>query len=327
MRRRDFAGLLLGAAAAGTISPGSTSAQPRMRRIGFLAPASDTVADGFVEELKAGLREQGLIVGEHIRIELALAETSEGLGQAADELVRSRPDLIVAWSSPAGRAVQRLTNALPVVMVGIADPVGSRFVASLARPGGNITGSTNLSRDLSGKILDFLLQIVPQMRRVGILLNPSNEAATLQLRDTEVAAHTLGLELHIDEAVTPDGLVEAMSKRAQQRVASLVGLADPLFTTERARLADLALAHRLRSAFARRENAEAGALIAYGPNLKGQFRRAAGYAVKLLNGALPADLPVEQPTHLELIVNLKTAKMLDLIIPPSLLVRADEVIE
>ena len=149
MRRRDFAGLLLGAAAAGTISPVSTSSQPRTRRIGFVAPAS--------EELKAGLREQGLIDGEHVRIELALAETSEALRQAADELVRSRPDLIVAWSSPAVRAVQRLTAALPVVMVGIADPIGSRFVASLARPGGNITGSTNLSRDLSGKILDFLL--------------------------------------------------------------------------------------------------------------------------------------------------------------------------
>ena len=165
------------------------------------------------------------------------------------------------------------------------------------------------------------------MRRVGILLNPSNEAATLQLRDTEVAAHTLELELRLAEAVTPEGLVEAMGKLAQQRVATLVGLADPLFTIERARLADLALAHRLPSAFARRENAEADALIAYGPNLRGQFRRAAGYVVKLLNGALPADLPVEQPTHLELIVNLKTAKMLDLIIPPSLLVRADEVIE
>jgi putative tryptophan/tyrosine transport system substrate-binding protein len=327
MRRRDFAGLLLGAAAAGTMTSSSSSAQPRTRRIGFLTPASATVAEGFVEELRAGLREQGLTDGEHVRVEVRVGDTPEALQEAAEELVRSRPDLIVAWSSPAVRAVQRLTTTVPIVMVGIADPVGSRFVASLARPGGNITGSTNLSRDLSGKILDFLLQIVPQMRRVGILLNPSNEAATLQLRDTEVAAHTLGLELHLAEAVAPDGLVEAISKLAQQRVTALVGLADPLFTTERARLADLGLVHRLPSAFARRENAEAGALIAYGPNLKGQFRRAAGYTVKLLSGAVPVDLPVEQPTHLELVLNLKTARLLDLAIPPSLLVRADEVIE
>jgi putative ABC transport system substrate-binding protein len=262
-----------------------------------------------------------------VRIELALGDTPEALYQAATELIRSKADLIVAWSSPSVRAAQRATSIVPIVMVGIADPVGSRFVKSLARPGGNITGSTNLSRDLSGKVLDFLLQIVPHMRRVGILLNPTNEAAALQLRDTEVAAHTLGLELHLAEAVAPEALADAITKLVQQRVTAVVGLADPLFTIERARLAELALANRLPSAFARRENAEAGALLTYGPNLKGQFRRAAGYVIKLLSGAAPSDLPVEQPTHLELVLNLRTARALDLAIAPSLLVRADEVIE
>ena len=326
MRRREFMQLAL-VPLATVVRPRLASAQARTARIGLLAPGSSATTAEFVQELKAGLREHGLVDGENVRLEPAFGETHQALDDLAVQLVRSNVSLIIAWSTPAVAAAKRATGTIPIVMVGIADPIGARLVESLARPGGNVTGTTNLSRDLGGKILDFLLQIVPQVRRLGILLNPSNEAASLQLRDTEVAAHALGLELHVAHAATASDLGTAVEKLVAERASALVVLADPLFAAERARLAELALAHRLPSAFSRRENAQAGALLSYGPNLGAQFRRAAGYAAKILRGAAPADLPVEQPTHLELVLNLRTAKALQLSIPPSLLIRADEVIE
>jgi putative ABC transport system substrate-binding protein len=325
MRRREVIGLLGALAAAA--EPRLALPQGRPLRIGLLAPGSSAGAADFIEELKAGLREQGFLDGENVRMDPAFGETHQALDDVAVGLVRSNVDLIVAWSTPAVAAAKRATGKVPIVMVGIADPIGAKLVESLARPGGNVTGTTNLARDLSGKILDLLLQIVPNVLRLGILLNPSNEAAPLQLRDTEVAAHGLGLQLHVARAVGADDLGASFEKLVGERVSALVVLADPLFAAERARLAELALSHRLPSAFSRRENAEAGALLSYGPNLKAQFRRASGYAAKILRGARPADLPVEQPTHLELVLNLRTAKALELSIPPSLLIRADEVIE
>src|SRR4051812_25777562 len=326
MRRRVFMTAFT-AALARAVWACPASSQTRTPRIGLLAPGSSATAAEFVQELKAGLREHGLVDGENVRLEPTFGNTHQALDDLAVQLVRANVSVIVAWSTPAVAAAKRATGTIPIVMVGIADPIGAKLVESLARPGGNVTGTTNLSRDLSGKILDFLLQIVPQVRRLGILLNPSNEAASLQLRDTEVAAHALGLELRVAHAATASDLGTAVERLVAERASALVVLADPLFAAERARLAELALTHRLPSAFSRRENAEAGALLSYGPNRGAQFRRPAGYAAKILSGAAPADLPVEQPTHLELVLNLRTAKVLELSIPPSLLIRADEVIE
>jgi putative tryptophan/tyrosine transport system substrate-binding protein len=315
------------AVVAAGLTPDFARAQSAMPRIGFLARGPTVVAAEFFDELRVGLREQGFVDGENVRLEVVYGETRPALDEAAARFVQSNVNVIIAWSTPAVAAAKRATSTIPIVMVGIADPVGSKLVESLARPGGNVTGSTNLARDLSGKILDFLLQIVPQTRRLGVLLNPSNEAAPLQLRDTEVAAHTLALEIRLAHAVTRDDLPRAVEKLVGERVAALVVLPDPLFAAERLYLAELALANRLPSAFSRRENADAGGLFSYGPNLKDQFRSAARYAARLLRGAVPADLPVEQPTHLEFIINLKTAKALGLDIPASFLLRADEVIE
>jgi putative ABC transport system substrate-binding protein len=326
VRRRDFIVVVLGSSAL-AMRPLKLDAQSAPRRIGFVAPVSAATAADFIDELRGGLREHGFVDGVAIKIESALGATPEALDQAVAHLVRSHVDVIVAWSTPAVTAAKRATTTIPIVMVGIADPVGSKFVDSLARPGGNITGSTNLSRDLSGKVLDILRQIVPGQQRLGILLNATNAAAALQLRDTEVAAHTLGLQLHLADAVSADTLASALNKLVAFGVTAVVVMPDPLFTSERTRIAELMLANGLPSAFARRENAVAGGLFSYGPNLKGQFRGAAGQTAKLLRGAAPADLPVEQPTSLELAINLKTARALGLTVPHSLLITADEVIE
>jgi putative tryptophan/tyrosine transport system substrate-binding protein len=326
MKRRDFLHGSIAATAA-IVPPGLALGQTNPLRIGVLAPGPSKAAADFIDELKAGLREDGFIDGENVRLETAFGQTHGTLDDAAAQLLRSNVSLIVAWSTPAVGAAKRATSTKPIVMVGIADPIGAKLVDSLARPGGNVTGTTNLSRDLSGKVLDFLLQVIPHVRRLGVLLNPSNDAAALQLRDTEVAAHTLGLELYIAHATKVDELEAAIEQLTRQRVSAFVVLPDPLFTAERSHLAQIALAYRLPSAFSRRENSEAGALLSYGPNLRSQFRRAAAFAAKILRGAVPSELPVEQPTHLELVLNLKTAKALDLTIPPSLLIRADDVIE
>jgi putative tryptophan/tyrosine transport system substrate-binding protein len=326
VRRREFI-IRVAVVAAALTAPNLARSQTSIARIGVLAPGPSAAATDFIDELKAGLREAGLVDGENLHLDAVFGQTHEGLDAAAAQLIGLNVTLIVAWSTPAVAAAKRATSTKPIVMVGIADPIGAKLVDSLARPGGNVTGTTNLSRDLGGKVLDFLLQIVPQVRRLGVLLNPSNEAAALQLRDTEVAAQMLGLELYIARATKVDDLEPAIKQLTVQRVSALVVLADPLFTAARSHIAEIALAHRLPSAFSRRENAEAGALLSYGPSLRSQFRRAAAYAAKILRGAAPSELPVEQPTHLELVLNLRTAKALDLTIPHSLLIRADEVIE
>src|SRR5215211_7451793 len=254
MRRREFMQWAL-VPLATVVRPRLASAQARTARIGLLAPGSSATTAEFVQELKVGLREQGLVDGENVRLEPAFGETHQALDDLAVQLVRSNVNLIIAWSTPAVAAAKRATGTVPIVMVGIADPIGARLVESLARPGGNVTGTTNLSRDLGGKILDFLLQIVPQVRRLGILLNPSNEAASLQLRDTEVAAHALGLELHVAHSATASDLGTAVEKLVAERASALVVLPDPLYAAERARLAELALAHRLPSAFSPGERA------------------------------------------------------------------------
>ena len=207
-----------------------------------------------------------------------------------------------------------------------ADPVGSGFVASLARPGGNITGLTSRSPDITGKRLELLKEIVPRLSRVGVLWNAGNPDNAKQLREAESAAHTLGLEIHRIEVRSADEFDKAFSAIISARAGALYPLGDSLFATNRKRIVDFAARNKLALMFTTRQGAEAGALVAYGTNFFDLFRRAATYVDKILRGAKPADLPVEQPTTFELVINLKTARTLELTIPQSLLIRADEII-
>jgi putative ABC transport system substrate-binding protein len=212
-------------------------------------------------------------------------------------------------------------------MVGVGDPVGAGFISSLGRPGGNITGVSNISTDLSGKVLAYLLAIVPDAKRVGMLRNPGNPVAKLQLSESERAAQALGVQLLLFDARQPGDLDAALERMARERVAGFVALADPMFISQRSRIAELAMRLRLPSAFARKENVDVGGLISYGPDLADQFFRAAYYVHRILQGTLPSALPVEEPAKLVLAVNLKTAATLGVTVPRITLLAADVVIQ
>ena len=324
MRRREFIALFSGAAA----WPLAASAQqPKVWRIGLLAPAPPTPT--MLSAFRDGLRERGYVEGQNLFIDERGSQGSsfEQNPDIAAELVRSKVDVIVAWTTPSVIAARRATSTIPIVMVGVGDPVGMGFVASLARPGGNITGVSNISSDLTSKQVELLIEIVPGMNHVGVVTNLKNPALALQLRETEKAIHALGLQFEVVEASVPDEFDRAFARLSADRVKGVVLLADPSLIEYGRRIAKLAQEARLPTVFQRRENVEAGGLLSYGPNLNGQFREVAFYVDKLLKGAKPADLPVQQPTKIELVINLKTAKALGLTVPPTLIARADEVIE
>jgi putative tryptophan/tyrosine transport system substrate-binding protein len=233
----------------------------------------------------------------------------------------------VAWSTPALVAVRRATSTIPIVMVSVGDPVGSGFVASLARPGGNITGISNATVDLSAKLVGLLIEVVPDIKRVGVVHNPLNPNATLQLRQTEDTVRKLGLQVQIVEARTVDEFERAFARLNGERVNGVVLLADPSIIEQRVKIAELAQAARLPTVFQLRENVEAGGFLSYGANITSQFYLASDYVDRILRGTKPSDLPVQQPTKLELVINLKTAKALGVIVPSALLTTADEVID
>jgi putative ABC transport system substrate-binding protein len=320
--RRDFMTLLGGAA---LLAPLPLRAQTRSIRIGYLANLAPEATPDLLSGFRDTLRARGYVEGENLtivsRFGPQLSETT------VRELIDQRPDIIVAWATPAVTIAQRATHTIPIVMVGIADPVASGFVASLSRPGGNITGTTNLSRDLGGKLMELLIEVVPGLYSIAVLRNPSNPAARVQFGEVEAAARVLHrpiVPIDISSDVEMDDVFGRI-KRDNARAA--VALADPYFISRAARIADLAKSARLPIIFSRRENVEAGGLLSYGPSLREQFRATAIFVDKILRGAAPADLPVEQPTKFELLINLKTAKALGLDVPPTLLARADEVIE
>ena len=325
MNRRTFAVLAAGGIASW---PGwrRASAQARVHRVGFLA--SSPPPPFFLDNFRAGLREQGLAEGRNVDIVLrATAGTPEGIDALANELVRLPVDLVLAWATPAALAARRATSTVPVVFVGVADPVGAGIVASLARPGGNVTGVTNIARDLNAKLVEFLIQVAPDVRHIAVLRNPTN-ASTRALADETVAAgRAFGREVAVFEAGEPRAIDAAFAAMAHVGSRAVVVLPDPMYLSERRRIAELALRYGLPSAYARREAAEAGGLLAYGASLAEQTRLATVYVARILRGARPADMPIEQPTRLELVVNLATAKALGLTIPQALLLRADEVIQ
>lgn len=253
---------------------------------------------------------------------------SERLPELARELVGLKADVIVTSTDVATAAVRRQTRTIPIVMALSADPVGTGFVASLARPGGNVTGLSNITAELGGKRLELLREVVPGLSRVAFLWNPDLRGALLDYKETEARARSLQLELHSLEVSTGEDLDRALAALTTERAqAFIVAAANVVMFAKRTEIARFAQSNRLPSLYAAKEYVDAGGLMSYGPSVSGMFRRAAVYVDKILKGAKPGDLPVEQPTKFELVINLKTAKALRLTIPPSLLLRADQVIE
>ncbi len=266
--------------------------------------------------------------GQNIVIDCRSPErTSQSLRDLAVDLVRSKVDLILAWGTPAVKAAKRATSTIPIVMVSVGDPLGAGLIASLARPGGNITGVTNLDAGLAAKRLQLLKEVLPKLSQAIALRNPTNPSADLQFRETQAAARSLNIELQYVDVRDPKELESAFSAIAKPSIGALIVLADQMFTSQRVQIANLAIRNRMATVFARDEHAEAGGLISYGPTQTDQFHHAGIYVGKVLQGAKPADLPVEQPTKFELVINRKTAKALGLTIPRELLLRADRVIE
>jgi|SRR5215831_13934923 len=327
MDRRAFLTLVGGSVLA---APLAAETQPAgtVRRIGYLAAGSAKVNVNYVDAFRQGLRELGWVEGQNIVVEYRHAEGRfDRLPDLAAELIRLRVELIFATPTPAAVAARNATRTIPIVMRGVGDPVELGLIESLARPGGNVTGlSYSVGMETFGKSLELLKEAVPKVRRVAILSNPDNPAHARAVDTLKGTARSLALQLQLLQARGPDALDGAFAAMAKERVGALFVVADSMLFLHRARLADLAVKGRLPSMHGYREDVEAGGLMSYGPSFVPQFKQSAVYVDKILKGARPADLPVEQPTKFELVINLKTAKALGLTIPQSLLVRADEII-
>jgi putative ABC transport system substrate-binding protein len=311
------------------MTPLATEAQPtRVPRVGYLSDESSSLGLASFEPIVQGLRELGYLEGRTIVFENRYADSKpEVLPGLAAELVRLKVDVIVAVGTPATRAAKNATETIPIVFTRIADPVALGLVASLARPSGNLTGVSVLTLDLAAKWLELLTEAMPGARRVGVFWDPTFPPAVLQLREIERAARVLNVELQPVEVRAAEEFEAAGRAVVGQRAQALIVVPALLFTEQRYRLAELAVQHRLPTMWYRREQGEAGGLMSYGTNFSAMYRRAATYVDKILKGAKPADLPVEQPMKLELVINLKTAKALGLTIPPTLLFQADEVLQ
>jgi len=236
-------------------------------------------------------------------------------------------DVIVTYTTPATQAAKQATGTIPIVIAAAIDPVSTGLVASLARPGGNVTGVSTMTPDLVGKQLQVLKEVLPKVSRVALLGNPANAGNAPQVQQAEVAARALGIRLQPLEARVPQDIDRAFAAMTTERAGGVIVLVDTMLTAHRTRIADLANRRRLPTVFGIIENLEAGGLMAYGPSVRDMFRRAAAYVDRILKGAKPADLPIEQPTKFELVINMKTARVLGLSIPPSLQVRADQIVE
>ena len=326
MDRRAF---LAGTAAVLLAAPLAAKGQQagKVWRIGILSPLPSS-ATGFPELLRQSLRERGYVEGSNLAIEWRTAEgKTERFDDLAAELVRLKVDVIVAIVPGATLAAKRSTASIPIVMVNTPDPVQLGLVVSLGRPGGNVTGTTTLSADLSSKQLELLKEAVPRVKRIAVLWNPDNSWHPLAVKGAEAAARSLAVELQVLGARGPEEFDRAFEAMTRKGAGATLVLADPLSVFHRTRLADLAAKHRLPAMYGTRTYVEAGGLMSYWAHEADLYQRVANYVDRILKGARPADLPVEQPTKFDLIINLKTAKALGLTIPPSLLGRADELIQ
>jgi putative ABC transport system substrate-binding protein len=325
-RRAFISGITLALLAAPLAGEAQRAA--KIVRIGWLGD-NPAAAPHLREAFRQGLRDLGYVEGRNLVIEYRAAEGKfERLPALAAELVALKVDVIVAAAgTPGALAAKQATRTFPIVFPAASDPVASGLVTSLARPGGNVTGLSFFTPELVGKCLELLTQAVPGISRVAVLWQPGERPEKNMLKGAEVAARALGVRLQFVEARGPDDFDRAFSEMAGARAGALTVVTSTMFFIERRRLVDLAEKNRLPAVYPWREYADAGGLMAYGPNVADLFRRAAGYVDKILKGAKPGDLPVEQPTKFELVINLKTAKALGLTIPQSLLQRADQVIE
>jgi putative ABC transport system substrate-binding protein len=328
MKRRAFITLLAGGAAAAWPLGARAQQGGRVWRIGWIAGSSPEAASGLRRALLQGMLELGYVEGRDFVIEARFADGEyERFPVFAAELVRLNVDVILVAASAAIRTVQRATTTIPIVLVYSTDPVGNGFVASLARPGGNITGLSSSSDDTSPKQLELVATVVPNASRIGLLGNPSSVVYDDVKKGTLNAAQKAGLSVIPVEARDPKEIETAFAEFDKQRVQAFISAGDALFFRQRRQIAELALKTRLPSIFSQREYAEAGGLMSYGENLSEFFRRAASFVDKIFKGAKPGDLPMEQPTRFNLVINRKTADALGVIIPPQLYIFADEVIE
>jgi putative tryptophan/tyrosine transport system substrate-binding protein len=321
MKRREF----IAATAALLVSPRRLRAQVRPRRIGFLGAYENPA---ILDVWRSGLREKGWIEGKNLLVEYRYSLSPDRLPALADELIALIPDLLIASNPQSAVALKSATATIPIVFVGVADPVGLGLVQSLSRPGGNITGlATLVPADFLAKRIEILREIVPSASKIAMLINPGNPMHRLiRADDAPRAIQTLGVTLPIVEAGTAEELDVAFASAANQHADAIIVVGDSLHNLQAQRIIALAAEHHLPAIYLFRQFANGG-LIVYGPDIADLFRRAGGYVEKVLKGTKPADLPVEQPTKFELVINLKTAKTLGLTIPPTLLARADEVIE
>ena len=325
MRRREFAKAIVGSLVAW---PFAAHAQVRkLPTIGFLGATTAAAARDWSASFVQRLRELGWIEGQTVTIEYRWADGREArFEEIATEFVRLKVDLIVTYGTPSVTAAKKVTTAVPIVFAAAGDPVGTGLVASLARPGANITGLSIQQTDLAGKRLEILREAFPAVRTLGIVANADSANAVLEMRATEVAASKFGLDVVKSEIRSVDDLAAAI-EAFKGRAEALYFCSDPLLATNRRRVVTLALGARLPAMFTFREYVEAGGLMSYGPNFPDLFRRAAEYVDKILRGAKPSDLPVEQPTKFDLVINSTTAKALGLTITEAFLLRANEVID
>jgi ABC-type uncharacterized transport system substrate-binding protein len=333
MRRREFITLLGGASVAWPLA--ALAQQPaKTPRIGLLAPGRAEGTDASrvtLNSLVTGLRELGYIEGQNIAIERRFGEfDSDRLRELAADLAESQVDVIVAFSTTAALAAKRATSLIPIVGIAMADPVADELVVSLARPGGNVTGTTFLGPELVSKRLQLLREVVPQLSRVAVLWHPhaySDRTMVGMVKEIEAAAQTLGIPLQLVPAASPEDIAGAFSAMIREHASALSVFPSPMLFSEYGRIATLAADSRLPTMYVAREGTEVGGLISYGANLPDLSRQTATYVDKILKGAKPAELPIQQPTKFELVVNLKTAKVLGLTITREFLLLADDVIE
>src|SRR5215510_454765 len=300
----------------------------KVPRIGFLSPFSPSATALWLEAFRQGLRDLGWVEGKNISIEYRYAEgRNERLPDLAADLVRLKVDIIVTAVTPDALAAKNATRTIPIVMAASGDPVASGLVDSLARPGGNITGLSQMNPELAGKRLELLKEIVPKLSRVAVFWNPQDQMSTISWNELQTPARPLGVQLHPVEIRSSSDFDKAFEDATRARAGALAIMPAPVFVTNLNRIADLAAKSRLPSIFHLKEFVDAGGLVAYGTDRSDLFRRAATFVDKILKGTKPQDLPVEQPLKFELVISLKTAKQIGLTIPPNVLVRADKVIK
>lgn len=325
MRRREFIRIVGGVVASWPLAARAQQAG-RIWRVAVIGAVPPPPV--YLGAFREALQQRGWTEGKNLSIDVRWPKGSFAQDPGLmSEVLQSNVDVIVTWATPSALAARRTTSTIPIVFLGVSDPVGSGIAASLSHPGGNATGSSNVAPDLSAKLLGTFAQLVPGISSVGLVVNPANPGAVAQMDGMQQAVHALGLQSKVVNAATPEDYERGFAQLKSEGVSAVVLLADPSNDAYAGKIAELAQQHRLPTAFQLRNNVAAGGLMSYGADNNDQFRLAAGYVDRILRGEKPADLPVQLPTKFELVINLRTARALGLTVPPTLLAIADEAIE